>query len=156
MYCESKISHVYYGDIEHIRPKSIYPHLEFKWENLGYICAKCNGEKSNKFDEECCFINPYEEDPSEFITALGETLWHFKGNEKGEYTIKEIGLNRPDLIVNRRERLTAISNLIDKIARTQTPSLKKIALQELDREIEADKAYSMVVRACVKNLTREY
>jgi 5-methylcytosine-specific restriction endonuclease McrA len=49
MYCESKVSHTYYGDIEHIRPKSRFPDLEFSWDNLGYVCARCNGYKSDKY-----------------------------------------------------------------------------------------------------------
>ena len=42
MYCESKITHIDYGDIEHIKPKSKYPTLKFTWSNLGFACTVCN------------------------------------------------------------------------------------------------------------------
>ncbi len=36
--------------IDHIRPKSKYPHLEFKIDNLQVLCGDCNRKKS--FDKE--------------------------------------------------------------------------------------------------------
>src|SRR5260370_39427212 len=39
IYCESKITHVYFGDIEHLTPKAIFLHLTLDFENLGYACA---------------------------------------------------------------------------------------------------------------------
>jgi uncharacterized protein (TIGR02646 family) len=50
-YCESKITVVTYGAIEHFRPKSIYPNLTFAWENLLLSCDRCNdaSHKGTKF-----------------------------------------------------------------------------------------------------------
>src|SRR5262245_28463174 len=45
-YCESKITHVDYGHIEHYRPKSGKngrPDLTFAWTNLLLACGVCNG-----------------------------------------------------------------------------------------------------------------
>ena len=43
-YCESKLTHVTYGDIEHFRPKGNphYRHLTFNWDNLLLSCPICN------------------------------------------------------------------------------------------------------------------
>ncbi|BAZ32639.1 HNH endonuclease family protein [Cylindrospermum sp. NIES-4074] len=41
-YCESKVSVVDYGAIEHFRPKSLYEYLTFEWNNLLYSCNICN------------------------------------------------------------------------------------------------------------------
>ena len=49
IYCEAKVTDVYYGDVEHIKPKLKFPELEFDWDNLGFVCAKCNGEKHDKY-----------------------------------------------------------------------------------------------------------
>ena len=125
MYCESKISHIYYGDVEHIKPKETYPQFEFVWENLGYVCAKCNGKKLNKYDDNCPYINPYEESPADFIAPFGELLRQFRGNERGEYTILEIDLNRSELAEKRLNRMRVIANLIDKINRTQNVTFHK-------------------------------
>jgi 5-methylcytosine-specific restriction endonuclease McrA len=42
IYCESKIRHVSPGDIEHIKPKSLFPELCFAWTNLTLACSECN------------------------------------------------------------------------------------------------------------------
>ena len=39
-------------EIDHFRPRSKYPHLTFKWENLLYSCHKCNYKKDDEFPEE--------------------------------------------------------------------------------------------------------
>ncbi|MBS1663634.1 MAG: HNH endonuclease [Bacteroidetes bacterium] len=41
-YCESRITTIYSGDIEHFRPKSEYPWLIVDWDNLLFACPFCN------------------------------------------------------------------------------------------------------------------
>lgn len=45
MYCED--SHA--RDVEHVRPKALYPDLVFAWANFLYACSDCNGPKGAKF-----------------------------------------------------------------------------------------------------------
>lgn len=153
MYCESKISHTYYGDIEHIRPKDSFPELEFEWENLGYACARCNGFKSSKYDEDLPFVNPFEEDPNEFIVAAGHFLFQKKGSARAEVTIGEIELNRPELLERRTERMAAISNLVDKFEREASERLKGLIAQELKNAIADDQPYSLVAKSLFEKLT---
>lgn len=49
-YCESKIKHVAFGDIEHILPKNknACPELYVEWTNLTLACEVCN--RTNKKD----------------------------------------------------------------------------------------------------------
>lgn len=67
IYCES---HITTGDpnVEHFKPKSIYPGLTFEWDNLYYACIKCNRPKDNYDTGINPFINPAIEDPEEFLT----------------------------------------------------------------------------------------
>jgi uncharacterized protein (TIGR02646 family) len=44
-YCEDSCA----DEVEHIKPKDLYPHLVFTWENYVYACGPCNGPKNNKF-----------------------------------------------------------------------------------------------------------
>lgn len=44
-YCESKYTHLMPVDIEHFRPKSKYPWLEFDWNNLLPSCIDCNRKR---------------------------------------------------------------------------------------------------------------
>jgi uncharacterized protein (TIGR02646 family) len=44
-YCEDSMA----DEVEHIRPKDLYPGLVFAWHNYLYACGPCNGPKSNQF-----------------------------------------------------------------------------------------------------------
>lgn len=44
-YCEDSGA----DEVEHIKPKSLYPELTFVWENYLYACGPCNGPKNNQF-----------------------------------------------------------------------------------------------------------
>ncbi|HZE84399.1 MAG TPA: HNH endonuclease, partial [Puia sp.] len=42
VYCESRITAIYNGDIDHFRPKGRYQWLAADWENLLFACPFCN------------------------------------------------------------------------------------------------------------------
>jgi len=44
-YCEDSAG----DEVEHVRPKNLYPDAVFKWENYLYACGSCNGPKRNKY-----------------------------------------------------------------------------------------------------------
>lgn len=45
VYCEDN----YADEVEHMRPKDVYPEQCFVWENYVYACGPCNGPKNNHF-----------------------------------------------------------------------------------------------------------
>lgn len=44
-YCEDSLA----DEVEHIRPKALYPELAFAWMNYLYACGPCNSPKSSNF-----------------------------------------------------------------------------------------------------------
>lgn len=123
-FCESHITHINYGQIEHFKPKSKYPELCFDWNNFLLSCAICNGKsnKSNKFpleDENGPFINPVDEEPTDFLKfeydSLTKRFLILPKNERAFVTIKELGLNRDDLVDFRTNELKKIISYIEKI-----------------------------------------
>ncbi|MBF0290151.1 MAG: HNH endonuclease [SAR324 cluster bacterium] len=150
MYCESQVTHTYYGDVEHIKPKSKYPDLEFKWSNLGYVCAKCNGAKSDNFEEDTPYVNPYDDEPSDHIVSSGTMMIPKQGSERGEITILDIGLNRPGLIERRADRRSKIISTLNSCYKTTNKRLKDHALNALRKEADNDKEYSLCVRAILE------
>ena len=151
MYCESKITHTEYGDIEHIKPKQKYPHLKFEWSNLGYSCTICNRKyKKNKFNEDFPYIDPYMENPSEFLVFYGSFIFQKNGSERGELTVNDIGLNRPELIERRFEKSKAIIKSINSCFRTKNIELRNYALNELKNEAKADMEYSLCIETLLK------
>lgn len=86
MYCEDAPA----DEVEHIRPKDLYPEVVFAWKNYLYACGPCNGPKNNQFSVisrgkivditrarggsvkpprkgRPALINPREEDPLDFF-----------------------------------------------------------------------------------------
>jgi uncharacterized protein (TIGR02646 family) len=149
MYCESKVSHVYFGDVEHIRPKAEgkYPHLQFEWSNLGYCCAQCNNAKKDEFDEACPLIDPYSEDPADHLFAFGPMVKYRKGSERGALTITTIDLNRVELVEKRGVRISEMQNAIDACFRTRSDTVRKTLLEALQQENAAEREFSMFAAA---------
>lgn len=44
-YCEDSAA----DEVEHIKPKALYPELTFAWMNYLYACGPCNGPKNSRF-----------------------------------------------------------------------------------------------------------
>lgn len=44
-YCEDSVA----DEVEHIKPKDLYPNAVFAWRNYLYACGPCNGKKNNQF-----------------------------------------------------------------------------------------------------------
>lgn len=118
-YCESKIVHVSYGDIEHFRPKSRpeYRLLCFEWTNLLLSCSVCNGSefKGDRFPEILAGgppVDPCVGDPQEHLEFIydpqsGLATVTFK-TERGRTSVELFGLNRPRL---REHRTRSIRKL---------------------------------------------
>jgi uncharacterized protein (TIGR02646 family) len=63
-FCECHPAEGGYIQVEHYKPKSIYPDSTFEWINLLPCCAQCNGAKFDHDTEIEPLINPYDEDPA--------------------------------------------------------------------------------------------
>ena len=94
-YCEDSVG----DEVEHIRPKDLYPEAVFAWENYLLACGPCNGAKNNRFsvirggrlidvtrgqDDPVrrpqsgspAPLNPRHEDPLTFLDLeISETFW---------------------------------------------------------------------------------
>ena len=44
-YCEDSVA----DEVEHIKPKDLYPEFVFVWDNYLFACGNCNGPKSSRF-----------------------------------------------------------------------------------------------------------
>ena len=45
VYCEDSLA----DEVEHVRPKDLYPDVVFAWANYVYACGPCNGPKGSHF-----------------------------------------------------------------------------------------------------------
>ena len=123
-YCESKISHVSYGHIEHYRPKGGLrgqPDLAFDWNNLFLACGRCNGpeHKGDRFPHKVeggPIVNPCDDEPAEHFhfefDPVAKIASVFGTTTRGKTTEALLGLNRYDLRTHRSrvvERLAALA-----------------------------------------------
>lgn len=144
-YCESKVTHVYPGDIEHIAPRSKSPELVFKWSNLTLACLECNRRKGDYYDKDMPLINPYDDEPADHFLFAGPMIFHKPGSERGRLTRTRLAFNRPPLIERRQERLENVVNLMDLWTRSSDGPAKEALLTELRTGAQEDKEYSYMV-----------
>lgn len=147
-YCESRMLHVDYGDIEHIQPKGRNPTLRFAYWNLTLSCGVCNTRKA-EFDD---ILNPYSVDPAEHLFAQGPMIFRRALSDHGLITERRLDLNRLPLLERRKERLQAIALIADQIARTADHAIRKILVDELKAEASSDKEYSLAAQAFVSEI----
>ncbi|MES1160423.1 MAG: hypothetical protein ABUM51_06690 [Bacteroidota bacterium] len=140
-FCEAKIEHISYGDVEHYRPKAGwiqgeeklnqpgYYWLAYDWDNLLLSCQICNQRHKKNFfplldatkralsheynleEESPVFIKPDEEDPEVFIEFKEEIPFPVDDSLRAKTTIEKLGLDREALNERRREKLGLIRDI---------------------------------------------
>lgn len=151
-YCESKIKHVEYGDIEHILPKNkkARPDLYVEWENLTIACEVCNRtNKGDYYDPNLPLINPYIDNPDDYLIILGPMISARESNQRGFITEKTLNLNRAELIERRTERLNSVNSLLYAWSNESNPTIKSVLASQILEECKPDKEYSAFVKRFV-------
>ncbi|MBP1615628.1 MAG: hypothetical protein H6Q14_404 [Bacteroidetes bacterium] len=140
-FCESRITHISSGDVEHFRPKQGYSQdsndlfhkpgyfwLSYDWSNLLFACERCNRRYKKNFfplknTRNRCNPNinfdvsaeePLFIDPSQVDPTVHLSFKKTSITHKtaeGATTISELGLNRPDLLEMRLDSFSAIDSL---------------------------------------------
>jgi len=104
-------------EVEHFKPKAKFPNLIGVYENLYYVCRKCNAHKSetwpsdDQFARGIRFADPCAEDPytehlQERDTGSVDAL-----TPCGVYSSRHIRLDRDELQIWRRQRAEARRDL---------------------------------------------
>lgn len=141
-YCEGTLLSVSFGDIEHIRPKSVFPELVVSWANLTLACSRCNSAKSSKYDPDLEWINPYVDDPADHIMFLGPFAYPL--TDRGSYAIQELDLNNVHRVEARNEAINTAALVVNQIESAST-SYTREALRQVLRRIETSGPYSVAV-----------
>jgi hypothetical protein len=142
--------------------------LAYEWSNLLLSCQLCNQRfkqnlfpllnpadraKSHKDDitkEKPVLVNPEIDDPKSHITFDRDMASPVKGDERGDATIKQLGLNRPDLL-EQRAKLFVLLKRINDLSRSGVPTaIEKEAEAFLLRFAEDSAEYAGMVRAAIR------
>lgn len=153
-FCESRITHIGYGDVEHFRPKAGFSQdeadqyhkpgyfwLAYDWSNLFLSCQLCNQRHKRSFfplkdPVKRCKINrsysidkeePLFINPSK-INPIDHITFHkevpFGKTLEGITTIKYLGLAREELNENRRDTLRGLFASQEAFKLIDDPNLK--------------------------------
>ena len=142
VYCESKVRHVYPGDVEHILPRARMPALVFEWNNLTFACWKCNNAKRDYYDPEVPLINPYEDIPEDHILFIGPQVCNIPGDHRGRQSILVLKLNRIDLFMQRVQKIETLERLVDNWKRMPEGRPKALLRTEIITLAGEDQEYS--------------
>lgn len=94
-----------YGEIEHIYPTSLYPEKVVEWGNLIPITNVCNRKKSAIDPEKTPLINPFFDDPKDYLFITDGRLIPKKGSIKAINTIEAYGLNNMQHLRKNRSKV---------------------------------------------------
>lgn len=133
-YCESKITHIDYGHIEHFRPKSRPEFFEHavEWNNLLLACGRCNGAEHKGVlypdaSEGGPLVDPTIEEPADHLKFDFDPSARIAAvldrTTRGQTTWKTLGLNRPELIHVRSsfvKKLWVLASYYDSSAEART------------------------------------
>lgn len=97
-YCEGEYDDTSYAEIEHFKPKSLYPELMFEYSNMNLACQICNTNKKEKYDDK--LINPTVEDPEEHLRYKTYILKPL--DERGKLTINMFDINSEERLNKRK------------------------------------------------------
>lgn len=154
-YCESKIKHVAFGDIEHILPKNknACPELYVEWTNLTLACEVCNRtNKKDYYNPSDPLINPIADEPDKYLMAFGPFIYQVPGEKKGELSIAILDLNRSELIERRKEKIENLLPLVDKWKKETNETYKKLLYSQIKKEAESDKEFSFIINGYLKQI----
>jgi hypothetical protein len=120
-YCESKLLHVTYGDIEHIIAKKVKPDFTYEWDNLTLACDICNTNKGKREG----LIDPYTDKIDTYLRFRGPMLNALPGSEVGRATVVLLDLNRPPLMEMRREKIDELNLRLEEILKTKDDNARQ-------------------------------
>lgn len=149
-YCESKVPHTYFGDVEHISPKSRVPELVVTWGNLTFVCAQCNNKKRDYYDPDDPLIHPYDDEPAEHLKFYGPVCFEIAGDAKGRSSVVNLDLSRGSLVERRGDRLEKIQHMLRQWAELPPGQTREAWADQIREEASECREYTAAVRTFLR------
>lgn len=154
-YCESKLRHITYGDVEHITPKSVDVTKTFDWQNLTLACDVCNTKKGDHFGNHEDLVDPYTTNPEDHFTFAGANILSKPGDGPALITESTLQLNRLELLERRSERLHFLHRQLHLLTEVTDPNKKAVIRRDLEtHEVKGDKEFSGMAKAYIEQALR--
>lgn len=137
-YCEGKITPQIIDHIEHLRPKSLFPHLIVDWDNLHCCCPVCNQNKQDQWDFKNPILDPTVdkvEDYLRFDLNTGQVI-NIKGDLRTQNTIDYPKLNRPELVEERKSIILSYAKKLKYVKQLKDRLPEELRLEIIKRYIK--------------------
>ncbi|WP_179275755.1 HNH endonuclease [Rhodococcus sp. 06-418-5] len=145
-FCESELLAVAFGHIEHIEPRVIYPEKVVDWENLTLSCERCNNAKLDYHSEITPLVNPYIDDPEDYLRFIGDLVLPIPGSDRAIMTVRKYGLFRVQLVGLRRARIEHFMLYLDRWVRAVDPVMSETLLDIMIEDFVTG-PYQMTIRS---------
>lgn len=103
-------------EVEHFYPKSIYPDKVVEWGNLMPTCKICNAKKGDVDPNKVALINPYIDNPSDYIAFSGFICVAINRNAKGKNSILYYNLNNAHFTRPRKHQIEQNDEVLSRLA----------------------------------------
>lgn len=152
-YCETELAAKRSAQVEHFRPKSLFPLYAYDWDNYFLGCGGCNGAKGDQWPAAGgSFVRPDGvEDPAELFEFLEDgTIRAAIEGGPAAATIPAFGLNRNWLCRWRKREISSTLRELETLLRIDLPEelLERLAHGILDRVSDPTCRYSAALRRC--------
>jgi len=152
-YCEGEINASRAGQVEHYKPKSLFPSLAYEWDNYFLSCAGCNGAKSDKWPSQGAYLRPDVGDPTaELEFAEDGTVKPVRPGD-AEATITDLELNRAWLVRRRRVHIEAAVETLNALLSVYAENAstgRTLIENHLRRLASPETVYSTAQSQCAK------
>ena len=152
-YCEGGINAVRSCQVEHFRPKSLFPAQAYRWENYFLACGGCNGPKSNEWPQRGGYLRPDRGDPSRSL-CFGEdgSVAAVAGRRDAARTVVDFELDREALRIWRGHWIRLALTVVEHCAKLDRAGLHGMALEFACSYFEPichpKSAYSAAISEC--------
>ncbi len=152
-YCEAPINARRSGQVEHFRPKSLFPTLAYDWNNYFLGCDGCNGAKSDKWPRRGSYLRPDEGDPPRRLefTADGEVNAKRQRGAAAR-TVEDFELNRAWLVRPRKTAIGVVLEDLESLIRDCPRGVARRLIRAMYRRLAGDprRAYSVALMQCFR------
>ncbi len=156
-YCESPINATRSGQVEHFKPKSLFPSLAYDWSNYFLGCGGCNGAKSDKWPELGEYFRPDLGDPNaEFEWIEDGTMKARVAAGPGGLTVADFDLGERDWLVSIRktmieEELAEFQETVAELADVSPETAKRLLRNKYRRLRDNPKLpYTAALMQCLE------
>jgi uncharacterized protein (TIGR02646 family) len=162
-YCETPINAQRSGQVEHFKPKALFPTLAYVWDNYFLACGGCNGPKSDKWPKAGTYVRPDQGAPEgRFTFTQDGKVKAAPGDADASSTVRDFDMNQKWLVGLRRKTISKELELLQDLVEAShggdevRAAMIWVARQEWKRlEQDPELPYTVAMRQCFRRAWKQ-